>query len=112
MSPSVVRAAFTARWRRENVVFQGCVGELRRRDAADARAGLGVVGEVGRARPAWRSRVLTAPGPSGSERARAPPHGGERTRDRQAGRALPGPSRGVSTKAGSGDGWLAITVSW
>src|SRR6266566_1145312 len=35
MSASVVRAGFTARWRREKVAFHGCVGALRRRNRFD-----------------------------------------------------------------------------
>src|SRR2546422_8133332 len=70
MSSSVVCAAFRARWRREKVAFQGCVGELRRRDEAGAGQGFGVVWGVGRWRAASRSRVLAARGSSGSMRGR------------------------------------------
>src|SRR3989441_1715674 len=126
MSSSVVCAAFRARWRREKVAFQGCVGELRRRDEAGAGQGFGVVWGVGRWRAASRSRVLGGAwvlgiharargGHRARLRERSAPELTERVTEGPAlGTAahLPRPSRGLSTKAGSGDGWLAITVSW
>src|SRR5712691_4446303 len=116
MSPSVVRAAFRERWRREKVRFQGCVGELRRRDAADARAGFGVVGEVGEiaarlaiARPdgSWALGLRARGSPDARWRGLSAPQISEGAAERTGPGLtprLPGPLRGVSTKAGPGDG--------